>query len=348
MNEIKFTVFADLHYKKGMYIASVDDLRSIFARADADKSEFVVHLGDMCNDYIGSPELVKEYLNNKSNKAVYGIYGNHELESPDNSMKYVTPLLTNRDVVWGTDDGKIGNGEIAYYYFDANGFRFVMTDTNYSYNPQKEIWEHNVTCSYGPPHGNTHICALGPVQLKWLDDVLCDAAEKSLRCIVCSHMSFSKMWNYAPETDDVQAIFNKVNNIKQGTVLMAINGHLHSDHIAIRDDVVYFDVNTVRNGVWLPSVDKHYTDETFKYTDYDENGEKLETRDRLVSELWMSPQTWYFTDPVSATITVREDGKVTIDGMETSWINDVVPPKDCMFPNDPIVSSATFAPINER
>ena len=137
MNEIKFTVFADLHYRKGMYIASVDDLRSIFARADADKSEFVVHLGDMCNDYIGSPELVKEYLNNKSNKAVYGIYGNHELESPDNSMKHVTPLLTNCDVVWGTDDGKIGNGEIAYYYFDANGFRFVMTDTNYSYNPQK-------------------------------------------------------------------------------------------------------------------------------------------------------------------------------------------------------------------
>ena len=64
MNEIKFTVFADLHYKKGMYIASIDDLRSIFDRADADKSEFVVHLGDMCNDYIGSSELVKEYLNN--------------------------------------------------------------------------------------------------------------------------------------------------------------------------------------------------------------------------------------------------------------------------------------------
>ena len=348
MNEIKFTVFADLHYRKEMYIASVNDLKSIFDRADTDKSEFVVHLGDMCNDYIGSPELKKAYIENKSNIAVYGIYGNHELESKDNSMAFVTPLLTNREVIWGTDDGKLGDGSTGYYYFDNRNFRFIMTDTNYSYNPQKDIWEHNTTCSYGPPSGNTHICALGPDQLAWLDKVLCDATEKGLHCIVCSHTSFSRMWDSAPESDKVQALFNKVNSIKQGTVLMAINGHLHTDHIAIKDDVVYFDVNTVRNGVWLPSVDKHYTNETFSYTDYDDKGNEIETRDCLISDLWMSPQTWYFTDPLSATITVREDGQITIEGMETSWINNVVPPKDCMFPNDPIVSSATFVPINER
>ncbi|MBR2336079.1 MAG: metallophosphoesterase [Clostridia bacterium] len=348
MNEIKFTAFADLHYRKGMYIATVDDLRSIFRRAVNDNSDFVIHLGDMCNDYIGSPELIKAYIENESDKAVYGIYGNHELESANNSMAFVTPLLTNRNVIWGTEEGTIGDGYIGYYYFDTNGFRFVMTDTNYSYNPQKNVWEHNATCSYGPPNGNTHICALGPIQLKWLDNVLCDAAEKGLHCIVCSHTSFSKTWTHAPETNEVQEIFKKVNKIKQGTVLMSINGHLHSDHIALCDDVVYIDLNTVRNGVWLPSVDKHYTHETFQYTEYDEKGNEIDTKDRLISELWMSPQTWYFTDPVSATITVREDGKIAIEGMETNWLEGIIPPKDCMFPNEPIISSAVFVPLNER
>lgn len=348
MKEIKFTVFADFHYKKGMYIPSVDDMNKIFDRANESGSDFVIHLGDMCNDYLCSKELVNAYLNNKHDLSVYGIYGNHELESADNSMSFVTPLLTNREVVWGTNSGKIGNGEIGYYYFDTNGFRFIMTDTNYSWNPTKEEWEHNYTCSYGPPYGNTKICALGPVQLAWLEDVLTDAANNGIPCIVCSHTSFSGMWSSAPEHNEIRELFRKVNDIRKGTVLMAINGHLHTDHVAIKDDVVYFDVNTVKNGLWIPQVIKHYENETFTYTDYDAEGNITGTRERLVKELWMSPQTWYFTDPLSAVITVREDGKIVIDGMTTSWYADVIPPEDCGYSNDPIITSAEFAPLNER
>ena len=348
MKEIKFTVFADFHYKKGMYIPSVEDMDSILDRANESGSDLVIQLGDMCNDYICSKELVSAYLDNKYGLPVYGIYGNHELESKNNSMSFVTPLLTNREVVWATDDGKIGDGSIGYYYFDFNGFRFVMTDTNYSWNPTEEKWEHNYTCSYGPPHGNTKICAIGPDQLEWLEKILTDAAEKKIPCIVCSHMAFSGMWDSSPEHNEIREIFHKVNQINPGTVLAAINGHIHTNHIAERDGMVYFDVNTVRNGVWLPTVEKHYDKETFIYTDYDENGNKLESRERLVSELWMSPQTWYFTNPLSAVVTVREDGKITIEGSETSWYADVIPPEDCAFPNDPIISSAEFPPLDQR
>ena len=348
MKEVKFTAFADFHYKKGMYIPSVEDMDSILDRAKADNADLVIHLGDMCNDYIGSKELVNAYLDNKYGFAVYGLYGNHELESENNSMPVVTPMLTNREVVWGTADGKIGDGTIAYYYFDTHGFRFVMTDTNYSWNPTKEEWEHNYTCSYGPPHGNTKICALGPVQLAWLEDVLTDAANKGIPCIVCSHIAFSGMWHSGPEHNEIREIFRKVNEIRKGTVLMAINGHLHTDHIGVRDNVVYFDVNTVRNGLWIPRVIKHYENETFTYTDYDADGNALETKERLVNELWMSPQTWYFTDALSSTITVREDGKITIEGMETSWFENVIPPNDCGFTNEPIISSRDFIPLEER
>ena len=121
MKEVKFTAFADFHYKKGMYIPSVKDMDNILDRAKADNADLVIHLGDMCNDYIGSKELVNAYLDNKYGFAVYGLYGNHELESENNSMPVVTPMLTNREVVWGTADGKIGDGSIAYYYFDKIG-----------------------------------------------------------------------------------------------------------------------------------------------------------------------------------------------------------------------------------
>ena len=49
--QVSFTLFSDLHYKKGMYAATVDDLLEIFSRAEKKGSQFVMHLGDLCNDY---------------------------------------------------------------------------------------------------------------------------------------------------------------------------------------------------------------------------------------------------------------------------------------------------------
>ena len=47
MNEkITFGVFADLHYKKGMYIPSVEDLKSVFRFSKENQAEFVSVLRD--------------------------------------------------------------------------------------------------------------------------------------------------------------------------------------------------------------------------------------------------------------------------------------------------------------
>ncbi len=61
-NAISFSAFADLHYKKGMYVAGIQDINEIFARAKQDNSELVLQLGDMCNDYIRSAELINAYI----------------------------------------------------------------------------------------------------------------------------------------------------------------------------------------------------------------------------------------------------------------------------------------------
>ena len=65
-DSIRFTVFADLHYKKHMYAATPSAmLDPIIERAHASGSDFIVHAGDLCNDYKGSPELLSRLLDNK-------------------------------------------------------------------------------------------------------------------------------------------------------------------------------------------------------------------------------------------------------------------------------------------
>ena len=62
---IRFLVFADMHYKKGMYAVKVQHLQQILNRAKEEYVDFVLHAGDFSNDYQGSPELIKKYLNNE-------------------------------------------------------------------------------------------------------------------------------------------------------------------------------------------------------------------------------------------------------------------------------------------
>lgn len=57
---LSFLVFADLHYKQGMYASTVADLQAILDRAAEHKVDFILHAGDFCNDYPGSPETERE------------------------------------------------------------------------------------------------------------------------------------------------------------------------------------------------------------------------------------------------------------------------------------------------
>lgn len=323
--KLRIAVFADLHYKKGMYIASVQDLKDILARANESGVDFIIHAGDMSNDYSRSRELTDAYLKNPYGLAVYGVYGNHELESKDNSMQVVTPLLTNREVVWGTADGRIGDGSIAYYYTDIQGFRIVGLDTNYSWNPEAEEWQHNQTRSWCEPAGNTASNSLGTVQLEWLEGVLNDAAEQGISCLLFSHRGFSGVWKSSPDTDAVQELIRHANAKRQGTVLMSISGDLHSDHQKLIEDVVHFDVNTVRNGVWRGTPLEHYDRQTYRFTAYDAEGNEIESYDRPISETSMAKHTWYFADPLSAIVDVCTNGEISIEGMESSWYEDVSP-----------------------
>lgn len=328
MSEVKFLVFADFHYKKRMYATKVSDLEKILARAEEEKVDFIVHEGDFCNDYCHSPELFKVYLGSKI--PVFGVYGNHEMETMGNTMQIITPRLTNRpnEVIWGTPDGKMGDGSIAYYYFDKEDFRFIFLDANYSLMPDGVTYEHNHEGSTTKPKENLYEEILGDRQLEWLEALLNDAADKGLRCIVNAHPTFSELWEGdSPDAQAVRKLYAAANAIRMGTVMMSINGHYHANHIDTREDVLYFDVNTVINGWWQYEKFYPYAEQdesnpkyTFDFVDYDEDGNEISCVKMPLSALSQGARTLFFTEPLSAIVTVRSDGSVTIKGSKTDFV----------------------------
>ncbi len=340
---LTFTLFSDFHYKQGMYASTIADMQAILDRAKSSGSSFILSGGDFCNDFAGSPELMNCFLENNHNLPVYNVYGNHELEA-GNSMQFVTPLLTNdKNVIWGTKDGKIGDGSIGYYYFDNETFRIICTDTNYSYNPTKGEWEHNLTGSYGYPEGNTRGNSLGPVQLEWLEEVLIDAAETGKSCIIIGHDSFAgKFRSTSPDASAVKELYSKVNSMRKGTVMLSINGHIHANNFALVDDVLYIDTNATRNVVWRGNAQEHYTDKhTFDYVEYDNNGNPVSTQKKSLNELTMGKNTWFTQDPLSAIVKISQYGKITVEGSESRWIYGIDPPNP-HSDETPLISSGSW------
>lgn len=338
---LKFSLFSDFHYLRGHYINTLGDLQAILDRAAASEVDLVIQAGDFCQNRIDSPELDDVYLNNRYGLPVYGIYGNHDMEwhrrDQSNNMKLITPLLTNdQSVIWGTEDGSFAeDGSIAYYYFEANGFRVVCLDSNYSWSAEREAWEHNLPGSWGAPEGNERVNSLAPTQLAWLERVLSDAAERAIPCIVVSHEGFSTLGKNSPDSEVVREIFRRVNAVRRGTVLMAINGHWHTHNIKIEDGVFYLQMNTSRcaaENYAIRDLPPHYPEDmTYDiFAGYGEDGGMrfdnvpLNTAERAAS-------CWYFRDALNAIITVTKDGKIKMEGMETEWLGGVEPPQLTMY-----------------
>ena len=341
--QVKIAFFSDLHYKKGMYAATVEDLDAVIERAHDNNVDFIMHGGDFCNDYSDAPEMVGRLVNNKYGYKFYGVYGNHELEGP-NSMEDVTPLITNdRNVIWGTDDGNY-DANIAYYYFECKGIRFICLDTNYSFNPTLNEYEHNRAGSYGPPAGNTGTNSLGPRQLAWLERVLTDAAEKCIKCVVVSHAGFSyKFEALCCELKEVREIFKKVNDIKAGTVIASLNGHWHANCHEFDNEILYFNFNATRNICWLPTQVPHYVEgHNFTYTEFDKDGNATARYERPLSDLWMSPNTWYSKDALSAIVTVDTDGNIEIDGCKSEFMHGIGLPDTVNPCREPRISSGKW------
>lgn len=343
-NTVTFSLFADFHYRNGFYMSSVKDMENIMEKAYNNNVDFVVQLGDFCDDYLGSPEITKAYKENKYDLPVFGVYGNHELQGVGATMSYVTPAMTNRadNVVWGTVDGKIGDGSVAYYYFDVNGIRMIFLDTNYGWHTERQTWVHRESLTFNQTYGSgavTQENALGANQRSWLKNVIDDAIDREMSCVLFSHHALSGALSQPPaDAVEVRKILNDANAKRAGTVLAVLNGHLHSDNFVYQDGILYFDVNTVRNGTYVDEKNVTYGDITFEREFYDDNGNFIKKEKVKVDSLNGADQTNFYADPLSTIVTISDSGRIVVEGMRTEWYGGVLPAKN----KKPWISNGVF------
>ena len=173
--------------------------------------------------------------------------------------------------------------------------------------------------------------------------MLDDAAARNISCIVTSHHDTSgKRAQTAPDAEAVRQIFKEANEKRAGTVLLVMNGHLHTDAFHVVDDILYFDVNTVRNGSYSSEYTTHYPDDvTFTKVTYDVEGNEDKKVLMPVNGLKGEDVTYFYTDPLRTFVTVSSSGRIEIEGMETTWLSGLEPPASSPYMH-PWISGGVF------
>lgn len=280
MKQVKFLVFADLHHYPGVFFTDArKKLEVIMKRAEDEKVDFAVSLGDF-NHSVGTFTEIMEDIK-KYSVPLYHTMGNHDTDGA--ALEEVL---------------KAYNMPKEYYYFDVNGFRFIVVDTNY----------------YGHAGGQTHFQYRNyfdfPKTRETLPqeemDFIADALETAPGpCVFFSHASLERhplggsgIYNQ-PE---LREMIRKANE-KGRKVMLSCNGHHHRDNIRILDNVAYFDVNSASFD-WLSIPHNHYPEDLCK---------AYELADHEV----------IFEAPLSAVVTLSDDGTIKIDGSKSTYLHGV-------------------------
>ena len=268
---MKFSVFADFHYCPGtFYKGTREDMEVIYERAKWENVDFIIHAGDFCAGPSTVPDFVERY--NNFEIPTYHCLGNHE-----------TDFTSYEETL------RLYNMEDGHYFFDNNGYRFIVCDTNYLYMDGEYVhfsmsnyFKHSAARDWMPPE-----------QLEWLEKAI---AESDNPCILINHSSFERKTGGVQNQDQIQAIINAANKRKSHSVLMCINGHHHRDNIRILENVCYFDLNSTSFD-WVPKEHNFFPEE-------------------MVKQAYLVNNTVMYNDPIHAIITL-EGTTITIEGMET-------------------------------
>ena len=285
---LKICVFADFHFSHLTPTNCVEShaaLKRILARAEQAKCDFVIQLGDFAHD-VNDKEVKKAIeLYKNFSLPTYSLFGNHDQE-----------MNGWRDVV------QAFNMPNNYYSFDRGGFRFVVTDPNY-YKTASGKFVHYSDGVFGDEKGSSSPWVPSE-QLEWMRSVIIDSPYP---CVVFSHQSFEIPPSHGGvcNKDAVQDIFREANARKPGTVRLVINGHNHCDHRTIIDNILYWDVTSVK-GQWFE--EKHH-----KYPADYEKGH------------WLSEHTINWKDPLSAILILWPEGRIQIEGMKSDYLFGVSP-----------------------
>lgn len=307
-NRVKFSVFADIHHYPGHFFSRTPQhLQLIQDRAVRENCEFIIHCGDFCHHPHKETEFIKMY----SDFQIPGFHtpGNHDFDG----CSWEETFQAYRFV----DDFAKG-----YYFFDKNGFRFVVLDANYFQNDDG-TFTHYSHGNYFKYRGNA-LSILPPEEMAWLGEVL---ETSPWPCVLFSHQSYEREVGGIANWREIRTLIDSTNARHPGRIRLCINGHHHRDFIRVLNQVVYFDLNSASYD-WVEKRHNLYPEE-------------------LCKEHSMLSHTVAYEDPVHAVITLDSEGLIKIDGMESQMFMGVTRTKagmrfadSCGRPVYPRVQSA--------
>jgi hypothetical protein len=139
-----------------------------------------------------------------------------------------------------------------------------------------------------------------PEQVEWIASTV---ADSPFPCVFFSHQSVERRGS-VPNGREIMKIFNDANRKTPGKVRLVVNGHHHCDHVSVRDDIVYLDLNSA------------------SYTYFVKRHDRFPAE--FVSGNRAAVHTVIWNDPLSAEITLDEKS-VRIAGSRSSFFMGVTP-----------------------
>jgi predicted phosphodiesterase len=261
-----FLAFGDLHHYPGEFLDDKwERWDKIVARSVEENAAFIVGLGD----YVHEPEKNRDFAENMLNapKDLYLALGNHDTEH--SSLAYVLSLY------------KLPHN---YYYFDRDGYRFIVLDANYSYIDGEYL-------HYNPGVARHKPGVIPPDQLAWLVQVI---DESDHPCVLLSHHSIERPDGIL-NRHDLWNVIGQANAKRLHAVMLYINGHHHRDHCTIVNGVCCLDLNSAAYQYISPPFPRYPAE--------------------VLALAHGMAYTMNFSEPLSAMITLEGDAKIRIRGL---------------------------------
>ncbi len=235
MKKAKFSVFTDLHHAPKAFMNNAfSQLDFIQKRAKDENSDFIIHAGDLCHDPAEVSNFIEKY--NNFDIPSYNCLGNHDSDHTE-YKKTLELYNMNKD----------------YYFFDNNGYRFIVLNPNYYENNGEYI---NYSLRNYLQFGGALGC-IPPFQLEWLEQSI---ETSPYPCILISHQSFERDVNGITNAKEVRDLIDTQNKNRKHSVILCINGHYHIDHFSIINNVLYFDLNSCSYS-WVDVPHNFYSDD---------------------------------------------------------------------------------------
>lgn len=212
---VRFLVFADIHHD--LIPDAPERLRQIIARAEAEKVDFIVELGDFCFPLPHNQDFKAAWDSTAVRR--YHVLGNHDMDKntkADYTAYWEMP---------GT-----------HYTFDKGPFRFVVLDSNFFNNPDGSFAPYTHANYFSKPGRDS----FSPEQLQWLEALLKD---KSRVYCLFSHAPVNDGYAEVRQNRALHEILTRAR--AAGTrIAGAFAGHIHSDNYHRIDGINYMQVNS--------------------------------------------------------------------------------------------------------